>query len=225
MNANAKKVAVIGARPTSVEVAGEIASSFSSKEITLFTGKTAPFIDYGLSAAATSQLTNLGVTIVNNVKAADDQLTGLVALPDGSAENFDVIINCFSKGPNSSFLPDSVLDSKKFVVTNGLQVKGYENWAFAIGDIVSRSPATLLDLKYGQSSLFFTSFRLLVSKWGTNDQPAKFPTYSPLKKTIVVPIGPNGGVGRMYFVRLASFIFKFIKSKSFMIKNTRSFFE
>lgn len=221
----AKSVAIIGGGATGVETAGEVASQVSGSKVTLYTGMTAPLIDMGLSSGATKQLQKLGVDIVNNVKVSGDPATGTVTLPDGTTAQYDVVINCFLQGPSTSYVPTLVLDSNKYVLTNGLQVKGYENSAFAFGDLVSGSPRTLVDLKFGQSSLFKKSLTSLITSWPPKASPTKFPTYTPYKNLAVVPIGPNGGVGRFHFIPIPSFVVKLIKSNNYMLEFAQSSFQ
>lgn len=221
----AKTVALIGGGATGVECAGEIASMSQSPQVTLYTGMTAPLIDMGMSSRATKQLLKLKVNIVNNVKVLGNPASGVVTLPDGTTAQFDVVINCFLGPPSTAYLPALILDSAQYVLTNGLQVKGYEGSAIAFGDIVSGSPRTLVDLKFGQTSVFKKTLTNLVTAWPLSKPPTLFPTYKPFKSFAIVPIGPNGGVGKVFFIPIPSFLVKLIKSNNYMLEFAQSSFQ
>merc|ERR1712098_588269 len=73
------------------------------------------------SAAAESRLKALGVKTVNGVKVSSSTKnadgTTTVTLDDGSSKTVDVFIDATGPKPNSSFLPQSWLNSTGHVVT------------------------------------------------------------------------------------------------------------
>lgn len=207
----AKTVAVIGGDDYGVQTAGGIAETFLQAKVTFFSLMTAPMIDKGLSAKATKKLNALKVDIINNVKASGDSSTGIVSYPDGTTVQFDIVINCFLNTPNTSFLPTSVLDKSNSVVTRGLQIKGFEDSAFAFGDIVSGSPKTLLDLRMAQSPILQQSLGTVAANF-PKSAGNTIPIYKPYKSLTIVPIGAKGGVGKWGIFPIPSFAISLINN-------------
>ncbi|PSE86145.1 hypothetical protein C7G75_19505, partial [Acinetobacter nosocomialis] len=138
----AKTIVVVGAGPTGVETAGELAFEYgTSKKIILISGGPTVLENRPASVTKTAlkQLETLNVDVRVNTKAKDP-----VTLPDGKKELtlsggeklvVDLYIPTFGVLPNSSFVPSQYLDSNGFVqVDQYFQVKGAEG-VFAIGDV------------------------------------------------------------------------------------------
>ncbi|MCP5095371.1 MAG: FAD-dependent oxidoreductase, partial [Chloroflexi bacterium] len=136
--ASAKSVLVIGGGVVGVEFAGEIASAFPNKEITLAhaTGTLLDSFKPKAQRKALEQLTTKGVKVKFNRRFAKD---GDVYRDSKSNETMqpDVAYVCVGMIPNTEFLraelPD-ILDDKGLVKVDAfMKVEGYEN-LYSLGD-------------------------------------------------------------------------------------------
>ena len=214
--ASAKSVLVIGGGVVGVEFAGEIASAFPDKEITLAhsTDTLLENLKPKAQRKALEQLTAKGVTVKFNHRFAKD---GDVYRCSKSNETLqpDIAYVCVGMVPNTEFLqaelPDT-LDDKGLVKVNPyMKVQGYEN-LYALGDC-----STLDDNKHG----YIASVQgakladaLLKSANGKAVKPYKTPTF-----VIVTPTGSDSGVAQLPFgVTTMKFIVN-MKLKDLGIKN------
>lgn len=221
----AKSIAIFGGGPTGVELAGELGFNYGKdKAIVLYTGKEGPVfeLDPSRSATASSKLADLNVRVVNKVKYTEiEEKDGktTVHLDDNTTKDFDLVVSTVRYYANSEFLPDLVKDKNGYVVTDDyLYVKGFKN-VIAIGDILAKSPKTLVDLKFSQTSLVVNFIKKEIFKKGGNPKP-----YSPTTLTIVVPISKKGGVGKLFGYGAPSFVVAMVKGKDFMIPKAKDSF-
>jgi len=149
---------------------------------------------------------------------------------------------------NTQFLPGSWLDETKHVITRGegdFRVKGTGTDAdgvYVIGDAVAGStntaieldamiPTTCSSLAIDIASTLVPGApmakeedggligNLLAKIFGgkKNDMP-KPVKFSPMKGTLVVPIGPGGGVGQLMGYWMPTFMVKMVKAKNFLLE-------
>lgn len=208
---SAKTVAIVGGGPTGVETAGELAHSFKNLKVTLYTGASGPLAGLPkLEAGATAKLKNLGVEVINNVRTKSVKETEIV-LESGKSVNYDLVIEAFSLTPYSAYLPDSVKDSSGYVKTSKqLVVQGTTN-VIALGDIVSGSSKTVVDLKMGQIGVYSATLKSILN----GVKPTK--EWTPVQGTILVPISPNGGEGVVFGWHVPNFLVRLLKSKTFFL--------
>lgn len=209
---SAKTVAIIGGGSTGVETAGEIAYAFKNIRVTLYTGSSGPLKEFPrLTAGATSKLAKLGVKIVNNVKTKSVTETEAI-LESGEIVQSDLVIEAFSLTPYSAYLPDSVKDKYGYVKTDKqLIVQGTTN-VIALGDLVSGSSKTIIDLKMAQMAVYSATLkRILKGNKSTRE-------WTPMQNSILVPISPTGGEGMIFGWHVPNFIVRFLKAKTFLLE-------
>lgn len=221
----AKSIAVFGGGPTGVELCGELGFNYGTeKEIVLYTGKEGPVFELGQSrsAAAASKLADLKVKVINKVrytKLEEKDGKTTAHLDDGTTKEFDFVVSAVQYFPNSEFLPELVKDKNGYVITDDhLYVKGFNN-VLAIGDILAKSPKTLVDLKFSQHSLLVNFIKKEVFKKDSNPK-----AYSPTTLTIMVPISKKGGVGKLFGFGAPNFLVSMVKGKDFMIPKAKDGF-
>lgn len=234
----ARTVAIVGGGVTGVESAGEVAAEFKQAKVTLYTGAPAPLdgVVSTLSERATHKLEKLGVEIINDFlvsvkqKGEHGAKASSIIFDNGETREYDVILESFITGPYSSFLPLTIKDDKGYVVTdNNLLVKGQKG-VVALGDIVSGSSKSVVDLKFGQLGIFRKTIEKLLKdvespNYFASSEPVKSDTlYVPVTHTMVVPISRKGGVGMSYWVPLPSFLVWVGKAKTYMIETARAQF-
>ena len=213
---SAKSVLLIGGGTVGVEFAGEIASAFPDKEITLahatdtLLDKFAPKVQ----RKVLEQLTAKGVKVKFNRRFVKD---GDVYRCSKSNETLqpDIAYVCAGMVPNTEFLqvelPD-ILDGRGLVkVDSYMKVEGYEN-LYALGDC-----ANLDSNKHGYLASVqgaYLADALLKSAKGKQVKPYKTP---PL--VIVTPTGTDTGVAQLPFaVTTMKFIVN-LKQKDLGISN------
>lgn len=214
----ASKIIVLGGGATAVEVAGELGEKYGKKKhISIYTGSEGPLKRWlpSLSDAATQQLENLDIKVVNNVRSTSEKKTKNgweVSFNDGTTKIVDLIVPAYGLVPNTECIDQELLDSQGYLVTNeNLIVESYPN-VLALGDVISGRPCTIVDLDQVQVPTFCsTAYNVILGQTQA---------MRPLKKTPkigLVPISRKGGVGVIFGWCLPSFLVKFLKSKDFMI--------
>ncbi|CUS25215.1 LAQU0S37e00122g1_1 [Lachancea quebecensis] len=215
---NASEIIVLGGGATAVEVAGELGEKYGgNKNITIYTGSEGPLKGWlpSLAEAATQQLKNLNIKVVNNARSTSLSKSGNgweVSFSDGTTEIADLVIPAYGVIPNTECINQEFLDAHGYLVTDeNLKVKAYPN-VLALGDVVSGRPCTIVDLDQVQVPTFRSAAYSIISE---QKQATK-----PLKTTPnigLVPISRKGGVGIIFGWALPSFLVRFLKSKDFMV--------
>lgn len=221
---DAKSVAIIGGGPTGVELAGEVASTYKDKKVTLYTGANQPLpvFDAKRGKAATSKLKALKVNVINSVVVDYELENGKYKVTEkdsGKVENFDYAIKAFGVFPNSSFVEKSYLDAQGFVkVDEYFRVSNAKD-VYAFGDIASGTQKTIVDIMYNQNSIIDAVLDKDINKTSTNIK-----SYTPFKpNTQIVPISKQGGVGVAFGWGLPNFLVKKLKAATFMIEKAKDF--
>ncbi len=214
--ASAKSVLVIGGGVVGVELAGEIASAFPDKKITLAHSSDTLLDNLKPKAQrkALEQLTARGVRVKFNRRFTKD---GNVYRCSKSNEvvQVDMAYACIGMVPNTEFLKaelPGILDENGLIkVDSFMKVKGYEN-LYSLGDC-----ATLDSNKHGyiasvQGAMLADA--LLKSAKGKKVKPYKTPTFA-----LIAATGTDSGVAQMPFgVTTARFIVN-LKQKDMGISN------
>lgn len=214
--AAARSILVIGGGTVGVEFAGEIASAFPGKEITLAHSKQALLDNLKPKAQrkALEQLTAKGVEVKLSSRFTKD---GDVYRCSKSNESLsvDTVYVCTGMVPNTEFLqaelPD-ILDEKGLVKVNDfMKVRGYEN-LYALGDC-----STLDSHKHGYLASVqggMLADALLRSAKGKKVKPYKTP---PL--AVITPTGTDSGIAQMPFGVTTARFFVNLKQKDMGISN------
>ncbi|KAF2245412.1 FAD/NAD(P)-binding domain-containing protein [Trematosphaeria pertusa] len=237
----ASTVLIAGAGPVGVETAGEIASAYPDAKITLITPgeRVLPRVKPSISAEAKQALEDLGVTLRLNTGLAEvtaDIDIRPIQLSDGSSKNPDVFIN--ATGPrtmNTAWLPSDWLDSESRVRTSDpyFRVKGNTKTkgVYVIGDVVSGTNKTAIEIDamvptvassiaadIAQGKVQSTGGLMAwLNPFGKASNLVQR-EYKPMKDTIIVPIGPSGGVGQVFGWGMPSFMVRKGKAESFLME-------
>jgi apoptosis-inducing factor 2 len=199
----ARRVLLIGAGAVGIELAGEIASKWPDKAVTLLGAADDVLGDDfrpELRAELRAQLVEMGVELVlgaslralpSTAPARRGELT--VTTEGGRQIVADIWFRCFGVSPVSEYLGTELRAARRpdgFVTVGPtLQVAGHDN-VFAIGD-VSTADAKMAGRAGRQAQLVAENIRKLIS--GDRD----LAVYAPVPPAIIVPIGPHGGSGQL----------------------------
>ncbi|KAA8652897.1 NAD(P)/FAD-dependent oxidoreductase [Aspergillus tanneri] len=151
-----KRIVIVGAGPTGIETAGELAFEYGKeKEIILIaSGQTVlegAIPSVSKTALGMLQKLNVDIRLRTKVTSSTRTTRGGVdqvelSLSDGTELTADICIPTFGVLPNSSYIPSKYLDANGFVkVDEYFQVKGLENQhVWAIGDVSNLEPPQAL---------------------------------------------------------------------------------
>ncbi|MCJ1245544.1 hypothetical protein MMC30_002748 [Trapelia coarctata] len=163
-----------------------------------------------------------------------------VTLSDGSSRTVDLYIDATGGAPNSQFLPADWLDASKRVVTHDAYFRvrgsGADDVAgmYVLGDIVAGSNNSAMEL----DAMVPTVCSSVAVDIAAAAKPAKGKAgglwamvfggksgatlvqkeYKPMKDTVVVPIGREGGVGQVMGWRMPSWFVRIAKGKSYLVE-------
>ncbi|KAI0022874.1 hypothetical protein F4780DRAFT_769532 [Xylariomycetidae sp. FL0641] len=214
----AKSIVVVGAGPTGVEMAGELAFKYGqTKEVMLIS--SGPTVLEGrpdfVSRTALKQLQALKVDVRLNTKVKNP-----LHSPDGRHEVVlsadeklvvDMVIPTYGVVPNSSFLPSQLLDDNGFVKTDAyFSVEGAEG-VFALGDVSNVGPPQFLLLD-PQSVHLAKNMVLTLS----NKLP--LPYKAPSRGVMGLQIGKKTATGHFGMFRLPSFVLTRVRKTLFVEK-------
>lgn len=171
----AASILVGGGGAVGVETAGELGDTYGGKkELTLLSGSTQllPRLNNKkVGKDAEARLTKLGVKVIHGLRVtsyetgADNKTT--LTLSDGTEKTVDVYIEATGDRPNSSFVPESWLNPKGFVRTDGatlrVDVPDLQN-VYCIGSVGSYSDGSVLDIKFAMKALLESIRSDLVGK-------------------------------------------------------------
>ena len=237
---NAKSILIAGGGPAGVETAGEVAALYPGAKTTILSGDARLLrrLKPGTSHDAESYFKRLGVEVVHDVRVTsvkEGKPTELT-LSNGTTRTVDVYIDSTGGKPNTSFLPSSWLNERGYVITDEttmrLTTPGTEN-VYAVGDVASYSHGGIFDVNDAIAPLC-SSILVDLASTGVGKMtgstgllshilPAKQvePKQRYFKPTIgtqIVPIGPKGGVGQLFGVRIPSLMVWGIKSRTFFVE-------
>jgi len=227
--AAAKSVLVIGGGAVGVELAGEIASAFPNKDITLaHSGNVLlGILKPKAQRKALEQLTAKGVKVKLNRRFVRNEESGKENGGDqyrcsntNELIKADIVYSCVGMVPNTEFLRPKmkdVLDDKGLVkVDSFMKVKGYDN-LYALGDC-----SDLDDHKHGYLASVqggMLADAILKSAKGKKVKPYKTP---PL--AVITPTGTDSGVAQMPFGVFTANFFINLKQKDLGISNKYKMF-
>ncbi|KAL4794644.1 putative apoptosis-inducing factor [Aspergillus venezuelensis] len=211
----ARTVLVIGAGPTGVEVAGELASEYKGEKKIILASSTSrvlsgPNRPASVSRVAESQLRTLNVDLRLNTKVEDEKEladgTWEITLSEGRKLVVDMYIPTFGVTPNSSFIPSEFLNREGFVILDEhMRVKGTKD-IYAVGDVS--------DIE-GPQAFYVNGQSKYVAKSVVLGATGKSSSVVPYKKSntsmIGVQIGQKGGTGHMGSIRFPSFMIAYLR--------------
>ncbi|KAI4653822.1 hypothetical protein J4E93_001589 [Alternaria ventricosa] len=238
--ASAKKIVIVGGGATGVEFAGEVAEHRNGKpgwfskvqpkvDVTLITSdkQLLPGLRPAIAKVAEQKLKALGVEIVYNTRVVDSTQTKdgrtALTLKDGGKLEADLYVPAYGVQPNSSWLPDQLLNEKGYLVTNDstLRVDIAGPRVYGFGDIASYSRNNYWDINLALPTLVTNIKRDLLS------YNPMLPEAKPKGKdrvytantteSMVVPIGSGGGVGAVFGWKVPSFFVWILKGRDYML--------
>lgn len=203
--------------------AGEIGTLYPKAQTTILSGTKhlLPRLPAAIGAAAETKLSALGVTAIHNVKVNSAKPSGsktTLELSDNTIQTVDVYIDATGGRPNSSFLPNSWLNERGYVITDPKTLRGPVTGVYAVGDVGSYSSGGVIDVLYGIRPLCSSILiDLSVGQGGNKKQLI----YKPMKDTQLVPIGPKGGVGAIMGWKIPSMMVWVVKARTYMIEKAQ----
>jgi len=208
----AKSIVVAGAGPTGVETAGELAAAYGGqKDIMLIIGGgralEASHVMPSVAQAVERDLQKLGVKLVRNTKVKGVQTTAkgeedaaaqtTLTLSNGSTLVADLYLPLFGIQVNTSFVPESLLDSAgNLVLDKTMRVVGTNN-VWGIGDVgnVEGKQVTVTDAQIIHLSAALDS--ILTGEGGQVKE------YTPTKRMMIfITMGKKHATGQMFGWRL-----------------------
>ncbi|KAI9640370.1 hypothetical protein NHQ30_011115 [Ciborinia camelliae] len=241
----AQRILVAGGGPVGIETSGEIASAFPTAKITLLSGGARLLPKHTVTLATHAQAyleRKARVEVLHHVRVVGSKKTAdgatVVELSDGQEKTVDLYIDATGGVPNTGFLPRAWLDESKRVMTDAyFRVRGKRagdeeaRRVYVIGDVVAGSANTLMEC---DAQIPVACSALAVDAAGGKAAPktegfwGKFfgdqnpgPTlkeFKPMKDTIIVPVGRNGGVGMLFGFTMPSWFVKFAKGNKFLVE-------
>ncbi|MGC0415864.1 NAD(P)/FAD-dependent oxidoreductase [Embleya sp. AB8] len=202
--AGAARVLILGAGPVGLELAGEIKEVWPDKAVTIVDPAEAllPGFRPALVDDLHRQLADSGVELLLGAGLATPPTTGAgraetftVATTAGDEITADIWFRAYGVRLNSDYLADGRLTARagqgSVPVTETLNVRGYDH-VYAVGDITDLAEAKMAG--YAMQHAEVVAENIAAQLRG---EPAKA-TYEPMPHpTILLPLGPNGGVGQL----------------------------
>jgi len=192
----ANSIVVSGGGPTGVEFAGELATYWPAKKITIVYPDNLPLPGTRDDArgAAKKTLQQLGVNTVGDAKVVrevqgEDRRVDVV-LSTGETLKADLHIPCYGMVPNTDFLPKDMLDSTGSVrVTKQLHATEHAN-IWAVGDV-----AGVKDKKVITAAPMVKTAVTNIVATVEGKGAAAFSEYEEKETPLLVPIGSKFGKG------------------------------
>ena len=199
---SAQRIAIVGGGPVGVELAGEIATGFPDKSVTLIHGadRLIPALSEGASRKAHAFLAGAGVDIRLGERVDLNAANGgAVTLSDGTEVEADVVYVSVGIRAQTGFvgtdLQGALNESGQFRVDGTLQVVGHPT-LFAIGDINDIPEIKLGALAGRQAPVAARNAVKLL-----NGSALK--SYRPMKGPMgFVTLGAGNGIGQLPFGRV-----------------------
>lgn len=245
----AKSIAIVGAGPTGIEIAGELgeylngrAGWFSSKlvnpkvSVTVVTAdsKILPGLRPAIAEKAEEFLAKVGVDIVKNSRvttvephdAGTENVTTKtkLTLNDGKTMDADLYIPATGTRPNTGFIHDELLTTDGRVDTNAstLRVDKAGPRVYAVGDAASYArPAIHIILEAIPVLCANIKRDLLLASGKDGSVVGEDRTFKvDTRETQLVPIGKSKGVGAAMGYKLPSFMVWLIKGRDYWLWTT-----
>ena len=204
----ARSVAIIGAGAVGVELAGEIATGFPAKKVTLISGTPTllPAYQRALGRKLEAQLRAMRVTLRLGAPASppkfnDTPFAGDVELTAGEPVTADLVFPVLGSKPVNDLLrtlPGVTLDSLgRAVVDPWLRPTDAHN-LFALGDVAASGDHMTIVAITRQQPWLAKAIKALLDGQTMESVPPYVPWPSP---PILVPLGPSKGASVLPFTR------------------------
>lgn len=245
----AKSIAIVGAGPTGIEIAGELgeflngrAGWFSSKllnpkvSVIVITAdsKILPGLRPAIAEKAEEFLAKVGVDIVKNSRvttvephdSGTEDVTAKTKLTfnDGKTMDADLYIPATGTRPNTGFVHDELLTTDGRVDTNAstLRVDKAGPRVYAVGDAASYArPAIHIILEAIPVLCANIKRDLLLASGKDDSSVGEDRTFKvDTRETQLVPIGKSKGVGAAMGYKLPSFMVWLIKGRDYWLWTT-----
>ncbi|KAK1723301.1 hypothetical protein CaCOL14_007135 [Colletotrichum acutatum] len=212
----ANSIIVSGAGTTGVETAGELGHAYgSTKQITLIVEGDAPLPGLlpQLGKIAAKNLQQLKVKLVTNARVTEANTSGAlksIKLSNGETLTADLYLPLFGVRPNSSFIPEHLLDDKgSLKLKHDLRVEGLTN-VWGVGDIGNLEAKQLMRAE-GQALHLADNLDAVLTGNETKVKDLKL----TLKPQVFVTIGKKKATGQFNTMKLPGFIVSAAKAKTF----------
>jgi NADH dehydrogenase FAD-containing subunit len=200
----ADRVLILGAGPVGLELAGEIKAAWPDKRVTVLDPAEELMAGYrpDMVEDLRAQLDALDVgmrlgTSLTALPSTEAGRSGAFTVTTNSGEEItaDIWFRAFGTSINSGYLADGRLTTLtaqgQVHVTETLSVKGYDH-VYAVGDIT--------DVPEDKRASHAGQHAEVVAKNITAQLNGQRPTFTyqpPALRTILLPLGPKGGVGQL----------------------------
>ena len=199
--ANADRVLILGAGPVGLELAGEIATTWPDKRVTIVDpgAELLPGFLPELVADLRSQLDGLGIELrLGSGLAADPEVAPGVAEEftvtgrDGESLTADIWFRAYGSRIHTEFLDGAVPrdDLGRVKVTERLTVEGHDT-VYALGDITDLPESKMAGWAMRHAEVVAAN----IIAHAAGREPAAAYTTLPVKVGLI-PLGPAGGVGQ-----------------------------
>ena len=226
----AKRIAIVGAGPVGIELAGEIATGIKGKSITLVSNISTlfPTFPIGLSQRVEAELKSLGVTVRKGVNAQGltelrQPTAGPLTLDTGEKFDVDLIIPAMGAKPANELLrPIALLDDRgRVLVDSWLRPNGQAN-LFALGDVAATGDLMTIVGISRQVPWLVKTIKGLASGKSLEDLPPYTPWVMP---PILIPLGSRRGASVLPVTKngavVGPFLTSAIKGKALFIPKYR----
>ncbi|KAJ3693442.1 hypothetical protein LUZ60_008922 [Juncus effusus] len=223
---SASSVLIVGGGPTGVELAGEIATDFPGKKITLVHKgpRLLEFIGVKASNKALKWLKEKNVEVLLEQTIELDSITETArefTTTAGTKVTADCHFVCIGKPLASAWLRETVLkecldDRGRLMVDDSLRVKGQEK-IFAIGDINDVKELKQGYLAQAHATLVAKNIKTLMK----GEKEPKLAAYKPGTALAIVSLGRKNAVAQFPFMTISGRFAGMIKSKDLFLPRTR----
>ncbi|KAH9611423.1 hypothetical protein KSS87_009822 [Heliosperma pusillum] len=224
---SSKAILIVGGGPTGVELAGEIATQFPDKKITLVNrgSRLLSFIGPKASQKSLEWLISKKVEVLlNQTVNLKSSSKDVYETSEGETIVADAYFTCTGKPLSSSWLNDTILKpclntDETLAVDTCLRVVGYKN-VFAIGDITNVPELKQGYLAMEHATLTAKNIKLLFR----GEDEEKLGAYKASKPLAFVSLGKKDGVAQINGFTIHGCLVGVIKSKDLFVGKTRKSF-
>nr|GEV39262.1 apoptosis-inducing factor homolog A-like [Tanacetum cinerariifolium] len=202
---SSESMLIVGGGPTGVELAGEIATDFPGKKVTLVHRgtKLLEFIGESAGKKALNWLNARNVKVILGQSVDLDSSSGGVYETSGGEKILaDCHFKCTSEPIGSSWLKETILknsldDRGRLMVDGNLRVKGFKN-IFAIGDVNDVPELKQGFLAQKHALVVASNLKLLVD----GGDEGKMVKYNPASSLAIVSLGRRDALLHAYCVTI-----------------------
>lgn len=223
---SASSILIVGGGPTGVELAGEIATDFPDKKITLVHKgpRLLEFIGLKASTKAMKWLKSKKVEVLLEQTIDLDSISencSEYTTSAGTKVTADCHFVTIGKPLSTNWLRDTILKDSldehgRLKVDDKLRIKGYEN-IFAIGDITDVKEMKQGYIAQAHATLVVKNIKLLMK----GEKELSLSSYKPGSAMAIVSLGRKSAVAQFPFMTISGRFPGMIKSKDLFLGRTR----